>query len=208
VHDSKAAEVDPDNHTFWRAAPRRLDAEAIRDALLTASGQLQFQAPRGSAVSVAGDGSIAKMTPERFSQATANYRSVYLPVVRDFVPEVLDIFDFAEPSLVVASRDVTNVPAQALYMLNNGFVRSQATALAKRVLAQTLSHEQRIALAYEYALGRPPNAAELNRAKAYLLSEGRALVPVKAGKVDDAGLLSWATFCQALFACAEFRYLK
>jgi hypothetical protein len=80
--------------------------------------------------------------------------------------------------------------------------------MAKRVLAQPVSHEQRITLAYEYALGRPPNAAELARAQQYLLSEGRALLPVKAGKVDDAALLSWSTFCQALFACAEFRYLK
>jgi hypothetical protein len=209
VHDSHANEVDPDNRLLWRASPRRLDAEAIRDALLSASGQLQFQPPNGSAVAVAGSGFIGKgLQPERFTQLTANYRSVYLPVVRDFVPEVLDIFDFAEPSLVVATRDVTNVPVQALYLLNNSFVREQSTAMARRILAQPVSHEQRIALAYEYALGRPPNAAESARAQQYLLSEGRALLPVKAGKVDDAALLSWSTFCQALFACAEFRYLK
>lgn len=209
VPDAHANEVDPDNRLLWRASPRRLDAEAIRDALLTASGQLQFQPPHGSAVSVAGDGYIGKgFQPERFSQISANYRSVYLPVVRDFVPEVLDIFDFAEPSLVVATRDVTNVPVQALYLLNNGFVRDQSMAMAKRILAQPLPHKQRIALAYEYALGRPPSDAERARAEQYLLSEGRGLLPVKAGKVDDAALLSWSTFCQALFACAEFRYLK
>ncbi|HSI14481.1 MAG TPA: PSD1 and planctomycete cytochrome C domain-containing protein [Chthoniobacter sp.] len=209
AHDSAENEKDTDNRLLWRASPRRLDAEAIRDALLTASGQLQVQPPRGSAVANAGAGFVGKgLSPERFSQVTANYRSVYLPVVRDFVPEVLDIFDFAEPSLVVASRDVTNVPVQALYLLNNGFVRDQANAMAKRILAQPLPHEQRITLAYEYALGRPPSAAEQKRAQQYLLSEGRALLPVKAGKVDDAALLSWSTFCQALFACAEFRYLK
>lgn len=209
AHDSVDSEKDPDNRLLWRASPRRLDAEAIRDSILTASGQLQFQPPNGSAVAVTRAGFVGKgIQPERFTQITANYRSVYLPVVRDFVPEVLDIFDFAEPSLVVAARDVTNVPAQALYLLNNGFVRDQATAMARRVLAQPVSHEQRITLAYEYALGRPPNPAELDRAQKYLLSEGRALLPVKAGKVDDAALLSWSTFCQALFACAEFRYLK
>ncbi len=103
---------------------------------------------------------------------------------------------------------MTNVPVQALYLLNNRFVRDQATAMARRVLAQPLPYPQRIALAYEYALGRPPSAAEEARAEQCLLSEGRALLPVKAGKVDDATLLSWSTFCQALFACAEFRYLK
>ncbi|HEY3900326.1 MAG TPA: PSD1 and planctomycete cytochrome C domain-containing protein [Chthoniobacter sp.] len=207
--DSQANEVDPDNRLLWRMSPRRLDAEAIRDALLTASGQLQLRPPQGSAVAAAGDGYVGKnLQPERFSQITANYRSVYLPVVRDFVPEVLEIFDFAEPSLVVATRDVTNVPSQALYLLNNDFVRDQATAMARRVLAQPLTHPQRIALAYEYALGRPPTDAELARAEQYLLSEGRGLLPVEAGRVQDAALLSWSTFCQALFACAEFRYLK
>ncbi len=80
--DARANEIDPDNHLLWRASPRRLDAEAIRDALLTASGQLQTQPPHGSAVEVAGDGLIGKgaLQPERFSQITANYRSVYLPV--------------------------------------------------------------------------------------------------------------------------------
>jgi hypothetical protein len=160
-------------------------------------------------VAAVGDGYVGKsLQPERFSQVTANYRSVYLPVVRDFVPEVLEIFDFAEPSLVVATRDVTNVPSQALYLLNNDFVRGQATAMAQRILAQPLTHPQRIALAYESALGRPPSSAELSRAEQYLLSEGRALIPVEAGRVPDAALLSWSTFCQALFACAEFRYLK
>jgi hypothetical protein len=207
--DSQANEVDPDNRLLWRMSPRRLDAEAIRDALLMASGQLQLHPPQGSAVAVAGDGYVGKnLQPERFSQITANYRSVYLPVVRDFVPEVLEIFDFAEPSLVVATRDVTNVPSQALYLLNNDFVRDQATAMARRILAQPLTHPQRIALAYEYALGRPPTDTELTRAEQYLLSEGRGLLPVEAGRVQDAALLSWSTFCQALFACAEFRYLK
>ena len=207
--DSQANEVDPDNHLLWRASPRRLDAEAIRDALLKASGQLQLRPLQGSAVAVAGDGYVGKnLQPERFSQITANYRSVYLPVVRDFLPEALEVFDFAEPSLVVATRDVTNVPVQALYLLNNDFVRDQATAMARRVLAQPISHPQRIALAYEYALGRPPTDAEQSRAQQYLLSEGRALIPVEAGRVPDAALLSWSTFCQALFACAEFRYLK
>jgi hypothetical protein len=80
--------------------------------------------------------------------------------------------------------------------------------MAKRILAQPLPHAQRIALAYDYALARPPSEAERARAEQYQLSEGRALLPVKSGKVDDAALLSWSTFCQALFACAEFRYLK
>jgi hypothetical protein len=207
--NAKANEIDPDNRLLWRASPRRLNAEAIRDAMLAASGQLELAPFHGSVVANAGDGYIGKgLRPETFSNVTGNYRSVYLPIVRDFVPEALDIFDFAEPSLVVATRDVTNVPVQALYLLNNGFVRDQAAAMAKRIVATPLAHPQRIALAYQLALSRPPTDAERARAERYLLEEGRALLSAKSGQAEDAAQLSWSTFCQALFACAEFRYLK
>ena len=177
--------------------------------MLAASGQLNLQPPKGSIVAETGDGYIGRgIDPARFTNASVNYRSIYLPIVRDFVPDALDIFDFAEPSLVVAARDVTNVPAQALFLLNNTFAREQAAAMAQRILSAPLSHPQRITFAYELALGRRPSDAERARAESYLLNEARGLIPIKAGRKDAAAELSWATFCQALFACAEFRYLK
>jgi hypothetical protein len=207
--NAAATEVDPDNILLWRASPRRLDAEAIRDAILTASGQMQTNPPHGSVVANIGDGNIGKgRKPAMLSNIEAEYRSVYLPIVRDFTPEVLEIFDFAEPSLVVAGRDVTNVPSQALYLMNNSFVREQAAAMCKRILATQISYSERITLAYELALSRPPSAVERARADRYLLDEARSLIPVKNGRTNDAAELSWSTFCQALFACAEFRYLQ
>ncbi|MHA3770875.1 PSD1 and planctomycete cytochrome C domain-containing protein [Verrucomicrobiota bacterium sgz303538] len=208
--DKAAMEIDPDNHLLWRASPRRLDAEAIRDAILTASGQMQVDRPHGSVVANVGDGAIGKkgLKPDVFANVKANYRSVYLPIVRDFTPEVLEIFDFAEPSLVVAARDVTNVPSQALYLMNNSFVREQSKAMCKRILAMPVSYPERITLAYKLALGRPPSTDERARADRYLLNEARELIPLKNGRVNDAAELSWSTFCQALFACAEFRYLQ
>jgi hypothetical protein len=100
---------------------------------------------------------------------------------------------------------VTNVPGQALYLLNNDFVRAQAAALAKRVL-ETPEEPQRIALAYQLTLSRPPTDAERARAQAFVADE--SLHPAKPGFKGDPDLLSWSTFCQALFASAEFRYLK
>ena len=206
---ASAQEVDPDNRLLWRASPRRLDAEAIRDAILVASGTLETAAPRGSVVANVGDGYIGRgIRPEIFINANAKYRSVYLPIVRDCVPEMLEAFDFAEPSLVVAARDVTNVPSQALFLMNNTFVREQSAAMARRILAAPLDHAGRIGFAYELALGRPPTESERARAASYLLNEARGLVPVKAGDKAGAAELSWSTFCQALFASAEFRYLK
>ena len=204
-----AQEVDPDNRLLWRASPRRLDAEALRDAILVASGTLETAAPKGSVVANVGEGYVGRgIRPEIFSNANAKYRSVYLPIVRDCVPEMLDAFDFAEPSLVVAARDVTNVPSQALFLMNNPFVREQSAAMAQRILAAPLDHAGRIRFAYELALGRPPTEGERARAESYLLNEARGLLPVKAGDKSGAATLSWSTFCQALFASAEFRYLK
>ncbi len=209
AHDSAANEIDPDNHLVWRASQRRLDAEAIRDAMLTSSGQLDAAPAKGSLVSTIGDGYIGKgIKPDVFSNYESNKRSVYLLVVRDFVPDMLEVFDFAEPSLVVASRDVTNVPSQALFMMNNEFVRAQSMAMAKRILATPLDYPARVSLAYQLALSRKPTDAERKRVDQYLLNEARALIPSKGGNKDEASALSWSTFCQALFACAEFRYIR
>ena len=209
AHDSAAVESDPDNRLLWRATPRRLDAEAIRDAMLAASGQLDLTPAQGSFVATIGDGYIGKsIRPEVFASHTSTKRSAYLPIVRDFVPEALELFDFAEPSLVVAARDVTNVPSQALFLMNNAFVREQSAAFARRILATPLDYPQRIRLAYQLALSRPPTAAEVARANTYLLTEARGLIAAKPADKDAAPEHSWSTFCQALFACAEFRYLQ
>jgi cytochrome c553 len=203
--DRTAIAADPDNRLLWRAAPRRLDAEALRDAMLAVSGQIDLVPAKGSAVSAIGDGYIGRgIRPESFTGYETTRRSVYLPVVRDFVPEVLEIFDFAEPSLVVAERDVTNVPSQALYLMNNSFVRTQAAAMAKRVLAAPAV--DRIALAYQLALSRPPTDAERLRADRYLRGDADGLQRVNYA--SDASVQDWATFCQALFACAEFRFVR
>ncbi len=209
AHESFAKELDPDNRLVWRQTPRRLDAEAIRDAMLAAGGQLQLAQPRGSLVAMIGDGAIGRgLKAEVFTAYQSKNRSVYLPIVRDGVPEVLDVFDFAEPSLVIAARDVTNVPSQALYLLNSPFVREQSLALARRVLATPLDFPSRIHLAYQTVLGRPATEAEFARAHTYLLSEARGLISEKSSAKDPAAEAAWGTLCQALFACAEFRYLK
>ncbi len=205
--DRTAMETDPDNRLLWRAAPRRLDAEAIRDSILAVSGNLDLVPAKASAVAAIGDGYIGRgIRPESFTNYETTKRSVYLPVIRDFVPEVLDIFDFAEPSLVVAERDVTNVPSQALYLMNNSFVRTQATAMAKRVLTAPIAEAKRIDYAHLLALGRPATAAERTRAEKYLNADGEGLI--RAANPSAANEQTWATFCQAFFACAEFRYLR
>jgi len=90
-------------------------------------------------------------------------------------PTSLEVFDFAEQGMVTGNRDTTTVATQALYLLNDPFVRRQSLALAKRLLAQAGSDDpRRIDRAYRLTIGRPPTANELVRAESYLAQFARA----------------------------------
>src|SRR4029077_4588894 len=95
--------------------------------------------------------------------ANSLHRSVYLPLVRTLVPRSLEVFDFAEQGMVTGSRDTTTVPTQALYLLNDPFVRQQSQALAKRVLSHSMDDDARVESAYQFALSRPATAKEIAR---------------------------------------------
>ena len=92
------------------------------------------------------------------------HRSVYLPLLRGLTPRSLEVFDFAEQGMVTGSRDTTTVAPQALYLLNDPFVRQQSLALAERLLSRTdLDDAGRIHLAYRLTLGRTATAKEIER---------------------------------------------
>ena len=120
AHDKQAYEKDPDNRLIWRMNTRRLDAESMRDAILFVSGQIDLEPGVSSTVANLKSANVGRdtKTMERIFKPT-NKRSVYLPILRNLVPEVLSIFDFAEPSILVGRRNVTTVPTQALYMMNS-----------------------------------------------------------------------------------------
>lgn len=194
-HDPANFEADPDNALVWRMSKRRLDAEALRDAMFFISGQLDLEPPVGSTVARTGEG-LAMFLRVAGTDARDRHRSVYLPVVRDQVLESLALFDFADPSLVIGERAVTTGPAQALSFMNGPIALEQAEALADRINIVE-GDAGRIDRAYRLALARLPAGEERDRALAFLrdfaalTSEREALV----------------AFCQALFAGAEFRYL-
>lgn len=194
-----AYEQDPDNELLWRMHPRRLDAEALRDAMLHVSGELDPRRPRGSVV---GDGGGLRLNPELINQPD-DYRSVYLPILRDALPESLALFDAADPTIVTGERDETNVPGQALYLMNNPFVIEQAGALAKRLLAEAGTTRERISRAFLLCYGRSATGAEIEASEAFLRR-----FEIAAGKGDEVDGLTLSGFCQALLTSAEFRYLN
>ncbi len=118
---------------------------------------------------MANNGPLARRILEQASKSTL--RSVYLPLLRGVTPTSLEVFDFAEQGMVTGSRDTTTVATQALYLLNDPFVRRQSLALAERLLERTGSDfASRVNLAYRLTVGRPASAAEIARAQTYLAS--------------------------------------
>lgn len=201
--------IDPNNELLWRHTPQRLNAEAFRDALLNASGRLDRERPLASQVGNLGDpgfGSRLRRTGD--AGASLEYRSVYLPMIRDAVPESLALFDAADPNLVTGTRESTSVPGQALYMMNNPFVIAQSKAFAQRVFKESQEPRERVERAYQIAYGRAPSRQEIRSAQLYLRAFYQASDQGKTRRKFGHGRLAFESFCQSLLASAEFRYIN
>jgi hypothetical protein len=196
--DPAADEADPDNRLLHRANLRRLEAEAIRDALLAVSGRLDDRM-FGPSVPI----HLTPFMEGRGRPATSGpldgngRRSIYLAVRRNFPDPLLQAFDLPPPASTVGRRTVSNVPAQALVLMNDPFVRQQAELWGKRVVALSESAQERITAMYLSAFARPPRDDE--RAACVRFVEERL-----AG--GDAGRV-WAELAHALLNVKEFIYL-
>ena len=135
------------------------------------------------------------------------HRSVYLPIARNQVPRALDAFDFAEPSLVTGTREVSHTAEQALYMLNNPFVLELSDAFARRLVQHSKDPRERITHAFRLAYGREATSAEIDVANQFFR---KAAANSRAGdtKRDQVAFQLLSEFCQALFGAAEFRILN
>ncbi|HIE98006.1 MAG TPA: DUF1553 domain-containing protein, partial [Fuerstia sp.] len=206
TYSADVFQQDPENRLLWRMPKRRLEAEAIRDAMLFVSGELDETRPDGSLVAtVIGDRPISLIGLDRKLPKDLDgsvYRSVYLPVIRDRLPDVLNLFDFAEPSFVTGDRETTNVPVQAFYLMNSSFVQDRAKKLAARLERATSNDDELVQRAFQLCFGRAPDAQERDRSLAFL---GQNVPAVSAVNTDrDLTILS---FCQAMLSTAEFRNL-
>ncbi len=195
-NNTLAYKTDPDNLLRWRMSMRRLDAEAQRDAMLFVSGKLKAEPLVGTLI----EGGGGKKNPALSKEST--YRSIYLGIVRGRpLPDSLSEFDVANPNIVVAQREETTVPAQALYLMNSPFVLDQAKATAAKFLdKKSLNDTERIDQMYRTMFARPATSAEVERAKKYLAATTKEL----GGKTADA----WTSFAQVLLASVEFRYVR
>ncbi len=188
--------TDPQNRYLWRMPVRRLEAEAIRDTMLAASGTLNTEIG-GPAVYPPVDPSLRADTfqginwPEGEDSYRTWRRSVYVKVKRSLIFPQLDVFDCPEISATVGARNVTTTPNQALLMLNDPLIRRQATLFAERLKRECGDDSRaQIDRAYRLTLSRAPNAKELSLCLDYLKSH-----PV-------------AEFCHSMLNLSEMVYVE
>ena len=203
------AQVDPSNQLLWRMRLRRIDAEAIRDAILVVSGRLD-PSMGGPPVPLHSqlDGMVV-IDEKALQSPTAKYRrSVYVLFRRAYNLSLLSVFDQPLVAVTCPQRDASAVPLQSLTMLNDAFVAEQAEAFADRV-SQTAgtSGEKPIRSAFRLALGRQPTEAEI-RICAQLLQ--RQAAAYQAGKLPrgQAERKALVQLCHTLLNTSEFLYAE
>ena len=199
---SLARETDPDNRLLQHYSSRRLEAEAIRDAVLTTSGRLD-RTLLGPSIQPYREQSNADRRLFAGPLDGLGRRSVYIKNNLMESPQFLGAFNFPGGKVAQGRRDVTNVPAQALALLNDPFVLQQAEVWSQRLVShteQTLA--ARIDAMFVTALSRPPSDVERNRfAQAITLFAELHQVP------SDQVLRSvavWKDAAHALFNLREF----
>jgi hypothetical protein len=224
-HISANHDADPENQWLWRANRRRLDPESFRDAMLATADSLQW-APMDSTVAYLGDQATAVGSNSVRRRTDFPCRSVYLPVIRNDLPELFEIFDFADPHTTTGMRPNTTVPTQGLFMLNDEMVMDAAEATARRIMRDCPSGdlEAQITRMYGLILNVPPSEAEIQVISEALAkfrqrfesgepsaAESSATGVSSADSPPDLGpaeLRSLALACHALFASSRFQFLE
>ncbi len=199
--DAHAEQVDPENTLLHRMNLRRLEGEAIRDAVLAVSGRLD---PK-----VGGPSVMVHLTPFMDGRGKPRTgpldgdgrRSIYTSVRRNFLPPMMLAFDMPIPFTTMGRRNVSNVPAQALILMNDPFIVDQTRVWAKR-LASTSDPAERVRQMYLAAFSRPPAEHELKDALAFVTAQGQSL----GGSPTDERV--WADLGHVLFNVKEFIYLN
>jgi len=202
--DEAAALADPDNQLLWRFDRKRLEAEAVRDALLAVSGELESR--MGGTRLATKNHEYVNSTggTENGESYNSGIRSVYLPVIRSGLYAPFQAFDFADPSASNGRRIPTTVASQALFMMNSTVVLKSSAAWAKRLLARAdLDDAGRIKHAFELAYSRPPTDAEIDRALDYL-ARFDLLLKDRSVSDNDRPAQAWQALCQALMSTSEF----
>ncbi len=198
-----AMAADPQNLLWHHRPPKRLEGEAIRDALLTLSGRLDstmFGEPVPIHLTDFMDG---RGRPGKSGPLDGDgRRSIYTAVRRNFLSPFMMTFDSPTPFSTMGRRNVSNVQAQALILMNDPLVVQQAKQWAQRAIEQHSSVESRIAWMYQKAFARQPSVQEQAVAMGYVKAQAAE------SKSDENNLQLWSNLAHALINTKEFIFLR
>ena len=172
--DPGALKVDGASRLLWRFPPRRLEAEAIRDRVLQASGKLDLRmgGPGFSAFEVDKE-NVRHYFPKKEYGPEDWRRMIYMTKVRQEKDSVFGAFDCPDASQVVPKRSRSTTPLQALNLLNSRFVNQQAELLAERLKREGGARVQaQVQLAYRLCFGRTAKPGEMSDALSFIAAEG------------------------------------
>jgi hypothetical protein len=191
--------VDAEDRLLWRYPLHRLDAEAVRDAMLAVSGELDLR--------MGGPYTPTRRTAEGIvevdeKEERARRRSVYLLQRRTQIATFLELFDAPSVAVTCSVRNTSTVPLQALALLNSDFARLRAEAFARR-LADTTGDNARIAVAFRLACGRAPHDRERSAARRFLAMQCESY-----SREKDSEQRVWTDFCQMVMASNAFLYVE
>jgi hypothetical protein len=203
--DPEAAARDPGNVWYGRADRRRMEAECVRDAMLAAAGRLDRRRPGPQPFPPLSSWGWTQHNPFKAVYPSA-HRSIYLMTQRLQRHPFLALFDGPDANVTTDVRGSSTVPLQALYLMNDPFVREQAEGLARRVTAADSDPAGRFARACELTWGRPPTPAESGGALEYLRHYAQELARTGTSPGDIEREV-WTSLARVLLCSNEFIYL-
>lgn len=202
----RASQIDPDNRLLWHMPRRRMEVEAIRDSILAISGKLD-RTQGGLLLNVNNFDYVTNDGSGNNASYNTPRRSIYLPVIRNAVYDVFQVFDFVEPSVLNGHRDSTTVAPQALFLMNGPFVLEQSRALAEKLLSKAADDDPaRLRYLYSLTFSRLPVESEIAQAMTYLHGI-RERLKSTIPQEEKRRLRSWQSLCQVLFASNEFVFI-
>jgi hypothetical protein len=198
------ADQDPTNELLTAFPRRRLDAEAIRDTLLTLGGLIDLSPSGAHPFPPQSEWKFTQHNPFKAIYET-NHRSVYLMTQRIQRHPFLAIFDGPDPSVSTPQRLTSTTPLQSLFFLNDPLVHDQANRFARRIIESSDDDDQRLSFAFLHALGREPNADEIKGTHTFLeQSRSDAAHELKADESDEA---AWQAMVRVILRLNEFVYV-
>jgi cytochrome c553 len=203
--DLKNQAQDTGNTTYWRANRRRLDAEAVRDAMLSVAGVLEEAPPAGHPFPTMSTWTWTQHHPFKDIYPTRR-RSVYLMTQRLQRHAFLALFDGPDTNTTTDARLTSTVAPQALYALNSPEVGELAHALGDRLRASGKTDNERIDHAYQLCFARPPTDRERDRAIAHLEAV-RALAQSITHEPPDLDCQAWQSLARVFLMSSEFLYV-